>query len=101
MSLKNYHQNQHYGNIYVNSLHILNDESNIAPLNHTFIALILKTAQPRNVVEYTPISLYNVIYRIIAKSIANRLKLVLNSVISPSHSAFVPNKLITDNIIIG
>ena len=75
-------------------LHILNDGGNIAPLNP-------KIAKPRTVMEYRPISLYNVIYRIIAKTIVNRLKLILDHVISPTQSAFVPNRLITDNIIIG
>ena len=82
-------------------LHILNEGGNIAPLNHTFICLILKIAKPRTVMEYRPISLCNVIYRIIAKTIANRLKLILESVILPTQSAFVPNRLITDNIIVG
>ena len=40
-------------------------------------------------------------YRIIAKVIANRLKLFLHDVVSNTQSAFIPKRLITDNIIIG
>ncbi|XP_052299727.1 uncharacterized protein LOC127903105 [Citrus sinensis] len=82
-------------------LHILNNQGNLSPLNHTFIALIPKVAKPRKVTEYRPISLCNVVYRIVAKVIANRLKQVLHQIISPYQSAFVPNRIITDNIVIG
>lgn len=82
-------------------LHILNEGGNITPLNHTYIVLIPKIAKPMRVMNYRPISLCNVIYRIMAKTIANRLKQVFYHVISTTQSAFIPNRLITDNIIIG
>ena len=82
-------------------LHILNDQGTIAPLNHTYIALIPKIAKPRKVTDYRPISLCNVIYRIVTKAIANRLKPMLDQIIAPTQSAFIPNRLITNNIIIG
>lgn len=82
-------------------LHILNEGGNLTLLNHTFIALVPKVSKPRKVTEFRPINLCNVIYRIVAKTIANRLKIVLNDIISSNQSAFVPNRLITDNIIIG
>lgn len=81
-------------------LHILNEWGNIASLNHTYIALILKVEKPRNVIEFKAISLCNVIYRIIAKTIANKLKYMLHDIISPTQSTFIPNKLITDNVVI-
>lgn len=82
-------------------LHILNEKGIIAPLNHTYIALIPKIAKPRKVNDFLPISLCNVIYRIVTKTIANRLKHIIHHIISPAQSAFIPNRLITDNIIIG
>ncbi len=55
-------------------LYIFNMQGTIAPLNHKYIALIPKTGKPRKVNDFRSISLSNVIYRIAAKPIANRLK---------------------------
>lgn len=82
-------------------IHILNGNGSVASLNHTHIVLIPKIPKPQRVTDFRPIRLCNVIYRIVAKAIANRLKNVLNHVISPYQSAFIPNRLITDNIIVG
>lgn len=50
-----------------------------------------KIGKPRQVIECRPISLCNVIYKIIAKTIANRLKQNLHDIKSPINSAFIPN----------
>lgn len=71
------------------------------PPNHPDIALIHKVEKPRKVTEFRPISMCNVIYRTIAKTIVNQLKTILHDVIDLSQSAFIPNRLITDNIIVG
>lgn len=76
------------------------DECN-PDLNATQIALILKNANPKCVSDYRPISLRNVIYKIISKVLVNRLKAVMGRIISEEQSAFIQGRLIGDNILIA
>lgn len=70
-------------------------------LNHTFITLIAKNKTPEQITDYPPISLCNVLYKLVAKLLANKLKTLLPKIISPTQSPYVPGCLITNNILVA
>ena len=67
-------------------------------INTTFITFIPKIKNPKKVFDFRPISLCNVIYKLIAKVVANRLKKFLANFVPDSQSAFLSGRLISDNI---
>jgi hypothetical protein len=70
-------------------------------VNDTTIVLIPKVQHPETLKEYRPISLCNVVYKIVTKCLVNRLHPILDGIILESQSAFIPGRLITDNALIA
>ena len=78
-------------------------ENGVIPseLGETTIALIPKVDNVRSMNDFGPISLCEVLYKIIAKMLVNRMKPMLSSLVSEFQSAFIPGRLITDNALVA
>ena len=83
------------------TLSVLNSGTIPPRINHTFISLIPKTKSPEIAKDFRPISLCNVIYKLISKTIANHFKKYLPKLVSESQGAFLSNRLITNNLLVA
>ncbi|XP_048613516.1 uncharacterized protein LOC125587312 [Brassica napus] len=70
-------------------------------INKTNICLVPKKLEAKRLVEFRPISLCNVAYKIVSKVLSKRLKSVLPWIITETQAAFVEDRLISDNILIA
>lgn len=70
-------------------------------LNVALITLLPKCANASGVKEFRPIACCTVLYKIISKILANRMKKVLDYVICVNQSAFIPCRMIFDNVILS
>lgn len=82
-------------------LNFLNGGSFNDRINYNYIVFIPKVKNSVNVRDFRPISLCNVIYKLISKVLSNRLKKILPIIISPNQSAFILVSLIIDNVIVA
>ena len=69
-------------NVVEASLSVLNTGTIPANFNHTFISLIPKIKNPEKAKNFRPISQCNMLYKIIAKTIANHFKTLLPKLVS-------------------
>ncbi|XP_074267163.1 uncharacterized protein LOC141590470 [Silene latifolia] len=69
--------------------------------NHTSIALIPKIRNPETVEQFRPISLCNVIIKIVTKCISNRMRPFMPSLVGNFQNGFIPGRSISDNVVIS
>ena len=73
----------------------------IKSINSTFISLIPKVHGAREIKDFCPITLVGGIYKIIAKVLANRMRRVMDRIISKPQNAFVKGRQILDSVLIA
>ncbi|CAN0857898.1 LINE-1 retrotransposable element ORF2 protein [Linum grandiflorum] len=70
-------------------------------IQETNIILLPKVDNVRSMKDLRPISLCNVLYRVVAKVLANRMRKVMPILISEEQSAFVRGRSIIDNVMVA
>lgn len=78
------------------------EEARIWPgINSTLLTLIPKTTHSDQAKGFNPIALCNVIYKIVASVMAQRLKYILPNIISPEQIGFVEGRQILDGLVVA
>ncbi|GKA46941.1 RNA-directed DNA polymerase, eukaryota, reverse transcriptase zinc-binding domain protein [Tanacetum coccineum] len=72
----------------------------LGEVNATVITLIPKIQHPCKVSDFRPIACCNVLYKCISKILTNRIKSTLDKVVNINQSAFIPGRVIQDNLMI-
>ncbi|XP_024004813.1 uncharacterized protein LOC112081968 [Eutrema salsugineum] len=69
--------------------------------NCTAISLIPKKVGAEKLVDFRPISLCNMVYKVISKILARRLQAITPGMVSNSQSAFVKGRLLVENVLLA
>lgn len=85
LTLKNFHSNEFFEKSF----------------NASYVALIPKKNEARELKDFTPISLIGSVYKIIAKVLTERLKSVINKLIGGHQMAFIKGRQIMDAALIA
>lgn len=82
-------------------LQFFDNEKLLKEINCNTITLVPKVSNPTYVREYRYIACCTTMYKIIAKILTVRLKIVADSLVGPSQSAFIAGRSILDNVIMA
>lgn len=81
-------------------LQVFSNPTKIGDVNHTLLTLIPKVHEPSRPSDFRPIALCNVIYKIVTKILASRMKHFLPYIIGQNQTNFITGRNATDNPII-
>lgn len=70
-------------------------------VNSTILALVPKKTDSLEMKDYRPIACCNVLYKVVSKILANRLKLLLPRLITENQSAFISGRLLMENVLLA
>ena len=70
-------------------------------LNALFLTLIRKKSNAVNILDFRPISLVGNVYKLLSKVLANRMRMVLDELISETQNSFIGGRQILDLVLIA
>lgn len=70
-------------------------------VNATLLSLVPKTTEAEKLTDFRPIACCNVIYKVISKILATRLKATLPEAIELNQCAFVEGRLLLENVLLA
>lgn len=70
-------------------------------INATILSLIPKSEEARTMKDYRPIANCNLLYKVISKILARRLKTIFPDAIEPNQTAFIKGRLLLENVLLA
>ncbi|CAK8578049.1 unnamed protein product [Lathyrus sativus] len=67
----------------------------------SFISLVPKTKNTQHFEDFRPITLVSCVLKVISKMLASKLRKVIHKIISPSQTAFIPERQIYDGVLLA